>query len=83
MSDKDLGLTETKREATMPRIEATRNARQAKSVRAGDWFGCGRVITTESWEGFKKARADYYRRVDEAKALGTPNDPLLGHPRPQ
>jgi hypothetical protein len=49
---------------------------------APDWFGCGRIITTESWESFKKARADYYRRVDEAKAAGAPNDPLLGHPHP-
>ncbi len=49
---------------------------------APDWFGCGRTITTESWEGFKAARADYYRRVDDAKAKGVPNDPFLGHPRP-
>lgn len=49
---------------------------------APDWFGCGREITNESWEGFKAARAAYYKRVDEAEALGVPNDPLLGHPQP-
>ena len=27
---------------------------------APDWFGCGRVITSESWKGFLAARAAYY-----------------------
>ncbi len=53
-----------------------------KRKEAPDWFGCGRTITTESWEGFKKARAEYYRKVDKAIAQGKPNDPLLGHPKP-
>ena len=56
--------------------------RQATVKEAPDWFGCGRTITTQSWEKFKQARADYYRKVDEATATGKPNDPRLGHPRP-
>jgi hypothetical protein len=31
---------------------------------APDWLGCGRIITTESWNGFLKARAEYYRKQD-------------------
>ena len=31
---------------------------------APDWFGCGRVITTESWNAFLKAQREYWEKKD-------------------
>jgi len=34
---------------------------------APDWFGCGKTITQESWDGFLKARAEYYAKKDRMR----------------
>lgn len=31
---------------------------------APDWFGCGRKITQESWDGFLEARRRFYEAQD-------------------
>lgn len=36
-------------------------------IRAGDWLGCGRVITQESWNGFLAAQSAYWQRKDKEK----------------
>ncbi len=43
----------------------------------------GENTTNESWQRFIDARKAYYAKVDELKSRGTPNDPLLGHPKPE
>lgn len=35
------------------------------SVCSGDWFGCGRAITQESWDGFIAARKAYWDKKDK------------------
>jgi DNA-directed RNA polymerase subunit RPC12/RpoP len=35
-----------------------------KSKPAPDWLGCGRKITSESWNGFLKARAEHFLAID-------------------
>jgi len=35
-------------------------------LRAGEWFGCGKVITTESWNAFVAAYKEYYANLDKA-----------------
>lgn len=37
-----------------------------RQKKAPDWFGCGRVITQESWDGFLAARRAYCAKLDEA-----------------
>lgn len=44
-----------------------------QNLRAGDWFGCGRKITTESWAGFLKAQAEYWKQHDEKQSLKISN----------
>lgn len=41
------------------------------------------IGTNETWPRFVAARKAYYDAVDKAIAEGKPNDPLLGHPRPE
>lgn len=71
---------------TVPKSDASLAAFLAKAkrstIRAGDWFGCGRTITHQSWGQFLAARQAYYDKVDVLRAAGAPDDPLLGHPRP-
>jgi len=36
---------------------------------APDWFGCGRTITTESWNKFLAAREAHYAAQDAAAGI--------------
>jgi hypothetical protein len=40
---------------TRAKLETHRRRKQAP-----DWFGCGRIITQESWDGFLAARRAFY-----------------------
>lgn len=43
-----------------------------KTKEAPDWFGCGRIITTESWNGFLAAQKKYYEEKDNQKQTMKP-----------
>ena len=43
-------------------------AHKHSTLRSGDWFGCGRVITTESWNRFLAARKAYWEKKDAEDA---------------
>lgn len=40
-----------------------------KQKQAPDWFGCGRVITQESWDGFLAAQKEYWEIKDAIKKM--------------
>jgi len=46
-----------------------------------DWMGCGKNITTESWEGFLAARKAYYQEQDK-KTKMSPTDNQKPLPSP-
>lgn len=60
-----------------PLSRPSRSAKVARSgkrapktgIRGGDWFGCGKVITAESWEGFIKAQREYWEAKDAENHL--------------
>lgn len=39
------------------------------SVRSGDWFGCGRTITQDSWDGFIAAHKAYWDKKDKQRPI--------------
>lgn len=45
-----------------------------KHINAGDWFGCGKKITQESWDAFIAARKEYYDRLDYYDKLDAENN---------
>lgn len=45
-----------------------------KSITAGEWFGCGKTITQESWDAFIAARKEYYDSLDYYDKLDAENN---------